>query len=299
MRKPQFGGAVYILPNLLTTGNLFWGFFSVIKALQGEFYLAAIAILLAAVFDMLDGRVARLTKGTSEFGVQYDSLCDLLSFGFAPAFLAYQYGLSDFNRLGWIFCFLYLACGALRLARFNVQSSIGKASGDFTGLPIPMAAVVIATYVAFVTELDKNGSGLWILDQLRTILGEPETRGVLLLVITPLLGLLMISNIQFRSHKVLKIGRIKPFTLLAILVFFVAVLAYQPEAVGFLLCILYALSGPFEWAIGWKKLTEDDDIFGPQEDDQSIMDSPSFQESGHNLHRIESSPQGDGKHKER
>src|SRR5690606_8350720 len=219
----------------------------------------------------------------------------------APAFLAYQFGLSNFNRPGWILCFLFLACGALRLARFNVQSSIGKASGDFTGLPIPMAAAVIACYVAFVADLSKNGSGVWVLDQIRAVLGEPDRRGILLMVMTPMLALLMISNIQFRSHKVLKISGIKPFKLLAILVFAVAVLAYQPEAVGFLFCILYALSGPFEWLIGWKKLTEDDDIFGPQEDDQSIMDPPgrADEPTSSNIHRLEASPPGEGKHKER
>ena len=146
--KKKLGGAVYILPNLVTSGNLFFGFFAIIKCLQGDFFVAAIAILLAAVFDMADGRVARLTGGTSEFGVQYDSLCDLVSFGVAPAFLMYQGGLSSLGRLGWIICFVYLACGALRLARFNVQSAIGQVSGDFTGLPIPMAAAVIACFVS-------------------------------------------------------------------------------------------------------------------------------------------------------
>ena len=144
LRPHRLGGAVYILPNLLTTGNLFFGFFSIIKSLNGEFGWAAGAIFLAAIFDVLDGRVARLTKGTSEFGVQYDSLCDCVSFGVAPAFLMYQFGLVNLGRMGWAACFVFMACGTLRLARFNVLSAIGKASGDFTGLPIPMAAIAVA-----------------------------------------------------------------------------------------------------------------------------------------------------------
>ena len=274
MRKPHLGGAVYIIPKLLTTGNLFGGFFSVVKALEGNFYLAGVAILLAAVFDMLDGRVARLVKGTSEFGVQYDSLCDLLSFGFAPAFLCFQMGLSDLGRMGWIVCFVYLACGALRLARFNVQSAIGSASNDFTGLPIPMAAAVIACFATFVSDPNLEATGLGFLKTLAGYLGADGYRDVFLLATTFFLALLMISNIQFRSHKALKIGGIKPFKLLAASVFAIGVLAYQPEAMGFLLCLFYAMSGPLEWMIGWKRLTEDVDIFGPQEDDQTLIDSP-------------------------
>jgi CDP-diacylglycerol--serine O-phosphatidyltransferase len=143
---------------LITTGNLFFGFFSIVKSLQGDFAWASVAILLAAIFDVLDGRVARMTKSTSEFGVQYDSLCDLMSFGLAPALLMYQAGLQHAGRLGWIICFMFLAAGALRLARFNVQSSIGKASGDFTGLPIPMAAAVVACFFGWTSKSRRMNS---------------------------------------------------------------------------------------------------------------------------------------------
>src|SRR5688500_11117724 len=186
MKRPRIGGAVYILPNLLTTGNLFFGFFAIMKALQGEFFWAGSAIIIAAVFDMLDGRVARLTKGTSEFGVQYDSLCDLVSFGAAPAIMMFQYGLNAFGRFGWVLCFLFMACGALRLARFNVQSSIGKASGDFTGLPIPMAAAVVATYVAFMTDLAQTqGEATWLMRQIYEFMGDQTARAVFMLVAAP------------------------------------------------------------------------------------------------------------------
>ena len=154
MKKRKLGGAIYILPNLVTTGNLFFGFFSIVKGLQGDFYQAAIAILLAAVFDLLDGRVARLTGATSEFGVQYDSLCDLVSFGAAPALLMYNEGLHAAGRIGWIICFMFMACGALRLARFNVQSAIETTGTDFVGLPIPMSAAVIACFVALSSSFN-------------------------------------------------------------------------------------------------------------------------------------------------
>lgn len=264
MGRP-LGGAVYVLPNLITTGNLFFGFFSIVKCLQLDFAWAASAILLAAVFDVLDGRIARLTKGTSEFGVQYDSLCDLVSFGLAPAFLMYQFGLRDFGRIGWIVCFVFLACGALRLARFNVQSSVGKASGDFTGLPIPMAAGVVACFVALMTDLKSplGASHIWLSTFFSVEVLTQQIQSRILLVAGPCLALLMVSNITFRSHKALHIGAIKPFRLLVGLVVLLGLIAYQPELIGFVLTTTYALSGPFEWAVGWKKPTDDDDIFEP------------------------------------
>ena len=128
---------IYILPNLMTTANLFCGFFSIIHSIKGDFKYASIAIVVAAIFDMLDGRLARLTRATSKFGAEYDSLCDLVSFGLAPGLLLYLWALSPFGRLGWIACFLMVACGALRLARFNVQAGVVE-KNYFQGLPIPM-----------------------------------------------------------------------------------------------------------------------------------------------------------------
>jgi CDP-diacylglycerol---serine O-phosphatidyltransferase len=272
MKRPKIGGAVYILPNLITTGNLFWGFYSIVKSLQGDFWIAGIAILLAAVFDMLDGRVARMTKGTSEFGVQYDSLCDLVSFGCAPAFMMYQFALVNYGRVGWIFCFLYLACGALRLARFNVQSAIGQGSGDFTGLPIPMAAAVIATFVSFSSDTNRT-----TLHQLvAPFMDSQAFQHNFILIAAPLLGLAMVSNIIYRSHKVIKIKGLQPFKILAIAVFCIALVAVEPEGIGALFCFLYAVSGPFEWVVGWKKPTEESDIFSIEaSEDQSIEDESS------------------------
>src|SRR6476620_4902616 len=150
---------------------------------------------------MAEAHVSRLTEGMSEFGVHYDSLCDLVSFGCAPAILMYQYGLHSFGRIGWVLCFLFMACGALRLARFNVMSGIGKASGDFTGLPIPMAAAVIATFVLCMTDLEKSsGESMWLSQMYTTYLRDSSTKVYFLIVAAPALSLAMVSNIIYRSH---------------------------------------------------------------------------------------------------
>lgn len=259
--RRRLGGAIYILPNLITTGNLFFGFFSIVKSLQGDFALASYAILLAAIFDVLDGRVARMTKSTSEFGVQYDSLCDLTSFGLAPALLMYRAGLQDLGRLGWIICFMFLACGALRLARFNVQSSIGKASGDFTGLPIPMAAGTVACFVALWMEFEAKPSDLLVLFWLESVIQSPLFRLWFFAVSGFLLAMAMVTNVPYRSHKTLKFKGIKPFRLLVLAVAAVALIASQPQIFGFLIFFGYAVSGPIEWLFGRTKLVDDDDIF--------------------------------------
>ncbi len=278
-RRPLLGGAVYVLPNLLTTGNLFFGFFSIVKALEGQFAWAASAILLASLFDMLDGRVARLTRGTSEFGVQYDSLCDVVSFGVAPAFLMYQFGLQELGRLGWIASFVFMACGALRLARFNVQSSIGKASGDFTGLPIPMAAIVVATFVSLTVEWEVNKAAYgWIPANILDGFTSHSFRNSFMALSGFLLAVAMVSNVVYRSHKAIKVKGVKPFKLLVMIVLLIGLLAFQPEMVGFVLAFGYAVSGPIEWMLGWKKAVDDDEIFQPHGDDDNIME-PSDEDS--------------------
>ena len=148
----------------------------------------AVAVFSLLHLDVLDGRVARLTRSTSEFGVQYDSLCDLVSFGLAPAFM-YQFGLSDAGRIGWIVCFVFLACGALRLARFNVKSSIGKAEDDFTGLPIPMAASVPAVFVALIVALGSDkGVNAVVADVISPIFLDKDFQRYFLLQLPQLLG---------------------------------------------------------------------------------------------------------------
>lgn len=260
---PRIGSAVYILPNLLTTGNLFFGYFSIIKSMEGDFMMAAVAILLASIFDVLDGRVARLTNGSSEFGVQYDSLCDLVSFGLAPAIMVYHYALSGFGRIAWAICFIYVVCGALRLARFNVQATIGKNLDCFIGLPIPMAAALLSCFVAFVEDFKKDNyeSFSWLINFVHD--WNLLTTGVkfFLFALVPLLAFLMVSNVAYMSHKSLSIKGIKPFRLLAILAALIGFLAYKPALIGFLFFFVYALSGIFEYIMGWKEALSDEEIF--------------------------------------
>ena len=151
---------IYILPNLFTTGNLFCGFWAIISVFQEKFFYAAVAILLASIFDVLDGKVARLSGATSKFGVQYDSLADLVSFGIAPALLAFSWALRPYGKFGWLAAFLFVVCGALRLARFNVQSSSGEVK-YFKGLPIPAAALMIALTILLYLRLIETD---WVKD---------------------------------------------------------------------------------------------------------------------------------------
>ncbi len=258
----KISAAAYVLPNLLTTCNLFWGFYAIIKSLQGEFQTATYAIFLAAVFDVLDGRVAKMTKTHSSFGIQLDSLCDLVSFGVAPSFLIFQYSLQRMDRIGWIACFIYLACGTLRLARFNVGSYQGKSSNDFTGLPIPMAALILASYVIFIADLQSSGEApLPFLRQLVVFATAPLTINYCCLALTLVLSLAMVSNVAYRSHKSLSIKAIKPFKLLVLAIILLGIIAYRPAVWAFVIGVCYGLSGLVEWLCGWKKLAADDDLF--------------------------------------
>jgi CDP-diacylglycerol--serine O-phosphatidyltransferase len=151
---------IYILPNLFTTGNLLCGFWAIISVFQEKYFYSAVAILTASVFDILDGKVARLSGATSKFGVQYDSLADLISFGITPAVLAYSWALRPYGRFGWLAAFLFVVCGALRLARFNIQSASGEVK-YFKGLPIPAAASMIALTILLYLRLIEPGRERW------------------------------------------------------------------------------------------------------------------------------------------
>lgn len=230
-RQGRFSGAFrnrnVILPNLITIIGLLCGLYSIVLSLNGKFVLAAVALILAALFDALDGKVARLVKGTSEFGVQLDSLCDLVSFGVAPAFLAYLWVLAPFGRVGTMAMFLFVACGALRLARFNVQA--GKiSSAYFVGLPIPAAAAYIASVVIFV-----NHMGLDI---------DKKYLGLFLLVSIYALGILMVSTVPFYSFKKINYVSEKPFNALVIIVAIVAIIAFNFEKLFFITIFLYIVT---------------------------------------------------------
>ncbi|MEG2942156.1 MAG: CDP-diacylglycerol--serine O-phosphatidyltransferase [Thermomonas sp.] len=233
------GRGIYLLPNLLTTGGLFGGFFAIIAASQGRFETACIAIFVAAILDGLDGRVARLTNTQSEFGVQYDSLADLVSFGMAPALVMYHWALvamkldgATAGKLGWLGAFLYAACAALRLARFNSQ--VGQVDKRwFIGLASPAAAGLMASFVWTCSDLGLTG------EELRYVA----------LAVTVCAGLLMVSRIRYTSFKGgsgPKSERVPFFALLiAVAVLIGLVLAPSRFLLG--VGILYALSGPVMW----------------------------------------------------
>jgi CDP-diacylglycerol--serine O-phosphatidyltransferase len=227
---------IYILPNLFTTGNLFCGFWAIISVFQEKFFYAAAAILLASVFDVLDGKVARLSGATSKFGVQYDSLADLVSFGIAPALLAFSWALRPYGKFGWLAAFLFVVCGALRLARFNVQSSSGEVK-YFKGLPIPAAALMIALTILLYLELIETD---WVKD-------------IAVLAMIYVLAFLMVSNIRYFSFKELDLAKRKPFSIFIFVILSMIVIIMQPVIVLFVFALAYVFSGPVNMIIAWRR----------------------------------------------
>ena len=236
---PPLRNGVYLIPNLLTSAGLFAGFYSIIATLNHQYYMAAVMILIAQVFDMLDGRVARLTRSASSFGVQYDSLCDLVSFGVAPGILVYTWALKPWGRWGWLAATLYVTCGALRLARFNVQ--IGTVEKrHFVGLPIPAAANVIAATVLLYFQLGGQG--------------ETAKRLLMLLVVFAMGGL-MVSEIRYFSFKEFRLHHRHPFPVLLALLGVGMLTIGAPEVMLFLGITSYALSGPLVLVARWIRRT--------------------------------------------
>lgn len=224
--QPIYKG-VYLLPNLFTIASLFSGFLGIIWAVEGRFEYCALAILVCCVLDGMDGMVARLTRSSSEFGVQLDSLADLVAFGVTPAIMVYMWQLQGFGRLGLLASFLLIACGALRLARFNVQT--GKVfSKFFIGLPIPASACILATLVLFSTVAPD-----FIAQRI----------GLITLVLVYLLSFLMVSRVRYLSLKEFDLIRTHPFrtTVTALLVF--VIIASEPKVLGFLFFLTYLVSG--------------------------------------------------------
>jgi len=233
VRDSPLRRGVYILPNLVTTGGLFAGFYSMISTFAGHYELAAVMILVAHAFDGLDGRIARLTRTASRFGVEYDSLSDLVAFGVAPGILVYKWALEPWGTWGWLAASLYVTCGALRLARFNVQvESVEKRA--FVGLPIPAAAdMVVATVLLYYF-----------------FGGEGAThKNIILLLLIYSLSALMVSEVPYYSFKDIHWQSRQPFWLLiAIIVAFKVVIA-QPQLALFSAIALYLVSGPIWWLI--------------------------------------------------
>ena len=217
---------IYLLPSFLTVGNIFCGFLSMVLTFDGRYTEAALAIFVAMVMDVLDGRVARLTKTTTLFGKEFDSLADVVSFGVAPGLLLYSYAFKDLGRIGWLAAFLFVICGALRLARFNVMT-ISQDRRFFIGLPIPGAAGAVAS---------------WVL-----LFGDPDFdrwQVVGMALATYLLAFLMVSNTRYYSFKELDFARQRPFGVILLIVLGVLIIASYPHFFAFLLFGTYGLSGP-------------------------------------------------------
>jgi len=234
LSRERLSRGLFVLPTLFTVGNLFCGYLSIWRSIEGAFEAAAVFIIVAAVLDALDGRVARWTRSTSEFGEEYDSLADLVSFGVAPAVLAYSWGLSDFQRVGWMASFLFVVCGSMRLARFNIQTKVLD-KRYFVGLPIPAAAGTVAALVLATPE--RLVDRFWMTG---------------LLAVTILLSYLMISTIRYRSFKEhLDIKRPKPLWILPLIALAFAVIRLQPALLLLVVALTFALSGPVAklWSI--------------------------------------------------
>ena len=223
---------IYILPSLFTTASLFAGFYAIVQAMNGNFEYAPLAIFIAAILDALDGRIARLTHTESDFGAEYDSLVDMVSFGLAPALIMYEWALSGMGKLGWLAAFIYTAGAGLRLARFNTQVGVAD-KRYFRGLPSPSAAALV---VGLVWVLHANG-----------VPGREISIAALIVTVTG--GVLMVSNIRYRSFKDVDLrGRVSFMTILSLPLLLV-LLFQDPPLVLFLTFLMYALSGPLGFVL--------------------------------------------------
>jgi len=226
LKKERSRRGIYILPNIFTSLNLFCGFYAVIAAIDGKFTAAAIAIIIGVMFDILDGKIARATNTTSQFGLEYDSLADLVSFGLAPGIMIYLWALKPLGRIGWLAAFLFMACGALRLARFNSQ--VGTVGSDyFVGLPIPAGASMAATTVLFCHRFN--------------IAGNP----IVILILLYILSFLMVSTVKYNSFKKPELFRKMNFNVLVAVILILIFIASQPPIALFILGLTYVISGPY------------------------------------------------------
>ena len=230
---------IFLLPNLFTTAALFFGFYAIVQAMNGRFEMAAIAIYVAMVLDGLDGRVARLTHTQSEFGAQYDSLSDMVSFGAAPALVMYEWALKGMGKLGWIAAFVYCAGAALRLARFNTNIDVVD-KRYFQGLPSPMAAAFVAGLV-------------WVFDDLG--IDRDIWLSVIAWVVTMFAGITMVTNLPYYSFKDINLKKSVPFWVVAVFAAGLAVVSIKPALMLFMLFFGYAVSGYVLWFLGTRVRT--------------------------------------------
>jgi CDP-diacylglycerol---serine O-phosphatidyltransferase len=232
VRKRRKG--IYVLPNLFTLAALFGGFYAIVMAMNGRFDLAAVGIFCAMVLDSLDGRVARMTNTQSAFGEQMDSLSDMVSFGAAPALVAYEWALKGLGRWGWFAAFVYCACAALRLARFNVNTGVVD-KRYFQGLPSPAAAALVAGFIWLLNDMEIKGSQVeWVM-----------------FVVALYAGLTMVTNVPFYSFKDVQMKKSVPFVVIVAIALGIAVINVHPPIVLFALFVVYGLSGYVLY--GWRK----------------------------------------------
>ncbi|MDP1594860.1 MAG: CDP-diacylglycerol--serine O-phosphatidyltransferase [Gallionella sp.] len=223
---------IYLLPNLFTTGALFAGFYAIVQAMNGRFEYAAVAIFIAMVLDGLDGRVARMTHTQSEFGAEYDSLSDMVSFGVAPSLVMYEWALKGMGKWGWFAAFIYCVATALRLARFNTNIDIVD-KNYFQGLPSPAAAALVAGFVWVMLDYGFKG------DELRWYAAA----------LTVFAGLSMVSNLPFYSFKTINMRKSVPFLVIFLAALFFVLISSDPPRVLFGLFLCYALSGFVMWFV--------------------------------------------------
>jgi CDP-diacylglycerol--serine O-phosphatidyltransferase len=239
-RVPKRRNSIYLLPNLFTTACLFAGFFAIVQAMNGRFTDAAIAIFVAMVLDSLDGRVARLTNTTSDFGAQYDSLADMVSFGAAPALVVYMWSLQSLGKMGWLAAFVFIAGAALRLARFNTNIGIVD-KRFFQGLPSPAAAALLAGLVWVATDLRETKWIDWSARDLRWVTWSVAVYA----------GLTMVSSVPFYSFKDLNLRKSVPFVFIFLIALALVLISQDPPTLLFLAVLAYGLSG---WVLFfWRK----------------------------------------------
>jgi len=231
---------IYLLPNLFTTGAMFAGFYAITSAINGRFETAAISIFVAMILDGLDGRVARMTNTQSQFGVEYDSLSDMVSFGVAPALVMYLWAFESLGRIGLFAAFVHTAGGALRLARFNTQVEVAD-KRYFQGLPSPAAAGLLAGGLWMSLEFGYDGASV----------------NYLALVLTISTGLLMVSNFRYSSFKEIDLRGKVPFMVAIIIMLGIAFIMVQPQSILFILALVYAISGPVITLLTLKKKRKD------------------------------------------
>ena len=232
LRKRRKG--IYILPNLFTLAALFGGFYAIVMAVNGHFDLAAVGVFCAMVLDSLDGRVARMTNTQSAFGEQMDSLSDMVSFGAAPAVISYVWALKGLGRWGWVAAFVYVACAALRLARFNVNTAVVN-KRYFQGLPSPAAAALVAGFIWLMTDLGISGPSVaWPM-----------------FALTLYSGLTMVTNVPFYSFKDVSMKRSVPFAVIVLIALVIAAINIDPPTIMFCMFVVYGFSGYVIYA--WRK----------------------------------------------